>query len=173
MDNIEFFRNDNFLQSCPLLPINILEYFSTSPFYDNSCNNEMLKMQTQYQNGTKFLEDMVGLEYMLNYNDEENILFIIYKINRHSITDFTLLNIYYIIHGTIYVAPTDADIFKSRLSNFYFHLNEALDLYLERRTFNLFTGYEIKNDVQKEEDCAEDEIDRLSIQEFKKILKNK
>jgi len=33
----------------PLTKLNVFQYFMLSPFYEKSCNNELLKMQHQYQ----------------------------------------------------------------------------------------------------------------------------
>jgi mediator of RNA polymerase II transcription subunit 6 len=32
----------------PLNPMNVLDYLEHSPFWDPTCNNSVLKMQTQY-----------------------------------------------------------------------------------------------------------------------------
>lgn len=39
------FRDPEYLAAFPLTNDNVLEYFSTSPFFDRSSNNEILRMQ--------------------------------------------------------------------------------------------------------------------------------
>ncbi len=36
-------KDDLWLQHCQLHPASVLDYFSNSPFYDRTCNNELAK----------------------------------------------------------------------------------------------------------------------------------
>lgn len=65
-----------------LNPSNIMDYFSQSPFYDRTCNNEVIKMQRLKPNQ---LQNMTGIEYIL-IHVQENILYIIRKFHRYSPT---------------------------------------------------------------------------------------
>lgn len=42
------FRDVAWLQSFPLTDESVLDYFAMSPFYDRTCNNEVLRMQARY-----------------------------------------------------------------------------------------------------------------------------
>ncbi|TBU07245.1 subunit 6 of mediator of RNA polymerase II transcription [Hamiltosporidium magnivora] len=140
------FRDNYWLNTNTLTPETVLTYFSNSQFYDKSCNNEILKMQTQYNNLIDLklkLNEMKGIQYIVDHTDTNNTLFVIQKIKRYSSNDIELLNIYYIIHGNIYQSPTNIGIFKSRMCNMFFYLSEALDMYLDRRIYNPFKGSSI------------------------------
>uniref|UniRef100_A0A9L0SM51 Mediator of RNA polymerase II transcription subunit 6 n=1 Tax=Equus caballus TaxID=9796 RepID=A0A9L0SM51_HORSE len=62
----------------------VLDYFSerSNPFYDRTCNNEVVKMQRLT---LEHLNQMVGVEYIL-LHAQEPILFIIRKQQRQSPT---------------------------------------------------------------------------------------
>uniref|UniRef100_A0A8C4E6W0 Mediator of RNA polymerase II transcription subunit 6 n=1 Tax=Dicentrarchus labrax TaxID=13489 RepID=A0A8C4E6W0_DICLA len=69
----------------PILnPGNVLDYFSerSNPFYDRTCNNEVVKMQRLT---LEHLNQMVGVEYIL-LHAQEPILYIIRKQQRQSPT---------------------------------------------------------------------------------------
>ncbi|XP_060030185.1 mediator of RNA polymerase II transcription subunit 6 [Erinaceus europaeus] len=62
----------------------VLDYFSerSNPFYDRTCNNEVVKMQRLT---LEHLNQMIGVEYIL-LHAQEPILFIIRKQQRQSPT---------------------------------------------------------------------------------------
>ncbi|KAG8560860.1 hypothetical protein GDO81_015164 [Engystomops pustulosus] len=78
----------------------VLDYFSerSNPFYDRTCNNEVVKMQRLTLD---HLNQMVGVEYIL-LHAQEPILFIIRKQQRQSPTQAIPLADYYIIAGVIW-----------------------------------------------------------------------
>ena len=51
------FKDVIWLQKFPLIKETILDYFALSPFYDRSCNNEVLRMQTKFSNVAVSVED--------------------------------------------------------------------------------------------------------------------
>lgn len=53
------FKDVIWLQRFPLSKVSVLDYFSLSPFYDRSCNNEVLKMQTKFTNVATSLENQL------------------------------------------------------------------------------------------------------------------
>ncbi|KAM0677301.1 Mediator of RNA polymerase II transcription subunit 6 [Binucleata daphniae] len=161
MDNSEHvcFRDQAFLDSFVLNEDNVLEYFSSSRFYDQTCTNEILKMQTKYTNLIEIKEDlnkMKGMQYVLDYCNTEKTLFVINKIDRKSPYDYDILTVYYVMNGTIYQAPTNNTVYKSRLFNAYHHIYNCVDL-LENTKFDCFEGF----DVTKEEDYDENTIENI------------
>ncbi|KAG2457892.1 MED6 polymerase, partial [Polypterus senegalus] len=98
----------------PLLnPGNVLDYFSerSNPFYDRTCNNEVVKMQRLTLD---HLNQMVGVEYIL-LHAQEPILYIIRKQQRQSPTQVAPLADYYIILGVVYQAPDLGSVIGSRV----------------------------------------------------------
>ncbi|XP_003702633.1 mediator complex subunit 6 isoform X1 [Megachile rotundata] len=108
-----------------LNPNNIMDYFSerSNPFYDRTCNNEIIKMQRLSPDQ---LQNMTGLEYML-LHVQEPILYVIRKQHRHSPTLATPLADYYIIAGVVYQAPDLASVVSSRLLSTVHHLQSAFE----------------------------------------------
>lgn len=146
------FRDQAFIDTFPLSEHNILDYFAASQFYDNSCTNEVLKMQTKFANLTELqqnLDQMIGIQYILDTHNDERSLFIIKKINRFGIKDYEVLNVYYCMFGNIYQCPTNVTVFNSRLSNFYYYLNEAFDYMEECVSYDLFKGVSYEKNEQK------------------------
>ncbi|KAG7229174.1 hypothetical protein INR49_013117 [Caranx melampygus] len=97
----------------PILnPGNVLDYFSerSNPFYDRTCNNEVVKMQRLTLD---HLNQMVGVEYIL-LHAQEPILYIIRKQQRQSQTQVVPLADYYIIAGVVYQAPDLGTVISSR-----------------------------------------------------------
>ena len=86
---------------------NVMDYFSerTNPFYDRTCNNEVLKMQRVGMQGAgpidQHLPSMVGVEYIL-LCAQEPILYVVRKQQRHSPSHVTTLADYYIVAGVVY-----------------------------------------------------------------------
>ena len=107
--NFLSFKDVNWLKMHPLNDETALDYFSTSPFYDHTCNNEQLKMQ----NIQKVLS--TGIEYKVS-----NL--IIEKFER---PNENTLEIYYILNGTIYMAPTLFNTISSRLTTAAFYLKDT------------------------------------------------
>nr|CAD7197981.1 unnamed protein product [Timema douglasi] len=110
----------------PMLnPSNIMDYFSerSNPFFDRTCNNEIVKMQRLSPDQ---LINMTGLEYILLHG-QEPILYVIRKQHRYSPTQVTPLADYYIIAGTIYQAPDLLSVINSRLISTVHHLQSAFE----------------------------------------------
>ncbi|KCZ80342.1 hypothetical protein H312_02249 [Anncaliia algerae PRA339] len=127
-----------------------LEYFRNSPFYDKQCNNEILRMQMQYNANMKIninerLKEMVGVEY--SFRENISNIFIIQKSYRKDNEKTILLDLYYIMNGIVYKAPTDKSIFTSRFINSVASLNKALDIYNDRIT--LFDEINVKKDDEE------------------------
>ncbi|KDR19367.1 Mediator of RNA polymerase II transcription subunit 6, partial [Zootermopsis nevadensis] len=104
---------------------NIMDYFSerSNPFFDRTCNNEIVKMQRL---NPEQLNNMTGLEYML-LHVQEPILYVIRKQHRHSPTHATPITDYYIIAGIVYQAPDLISVVNSRLISAVHHLQSAFE----------------------------------------------
>ncbi|XP_034942604.1 mediator of RNA polymerase II transcription subunit 6 [Chelonus insularis] len=110
----------------PMLnPSNIMDYFSerSNPFYDRTCNNEIVKMQRL---SLEQLQNMTGVEYIL-LHVQEPILYVIRKQHRYSPTQVTPQADYYIIAGVVYQAPDLASVVNSRLLSTIHHLQSAFE----------------------------------------------
>lgn len=128
LDEIQW-KNPEWIQQFGLHSINVLDYFSESPFYDRTSNNQVLKMQLQYQpppNITNHMEyqkyfetklsEMMGLEFIIAYTREPDF-WIIRKQNRMDDKSVSILQDYYIIGANIYQAPKLYGLLSSRLLN--------------------------------------------------------
>lgn len=107
-----------------------MEYFSRSPFYDPLSNNETLRMQ-----GTNMthLQGMTGVEFAL---DERVVcpqgrLFLIKRQRRSSPSSVHVLNVYYILDGTVYQSPDLLHLLMTKYNKITSGLAEALSLTLE------------------------------------------
>ncbi|XP_043929671.1 mediator of RNA polymerase II transcription subunit 6-like [Protopterus annectens] len=99
---------------------NVLDYFSerSNPFYDRTCNNEVVKMQRLTLD---HLNQMVGVEYILLHT-QDPILYIIRKQQRQSPTQVVPLADYYIIAGVVYQAPDLGSVINSRVVSLIHYL---------------------------------------------------
>ncbi|KAK7480362.1 hypothetical protein BaRGS_00028409 [Batillaria attramentaria] len=118
---------------------NILDYFSerSNPFYDRTCNNEVIKMQRQ---SPEQLINMQGLEYTL-LHAQEPILYVVRKQIRHSQNQVTPVADYYIIGGIVYQGPDLSSVINSRMLNTLFHLQSAFDETLTYSKYHPSKGY--------------------------------
>ncbi|KAL7306702.1 hypothetical protein TKK_0001374 [Trichogramma kaykai] len=124
----------------PMLnPGNIMDYFSerTNPFYDRTCNNETIKMQRLTN---EHLQNLTGIEYTL-LHVQEPILYVIRKQHRHSPTQVTPINDYYIIAGVVYQAPDLGSVINSRLLTTVNHLQSAFEEASSFSRYNPNKGY--------------------------------
>uniref|UniRef100_A0A1B6GDJ3 Mediator of RNA polymerase II transcription subunit 6 n=2 Tax=Proconiini TaxID=565685 RepID=A0A1B6GDJ3_9HEMI len=143
----------------PILnPSNIMDYFSdrNNPFYDRTCNNEIVKMQRL---SLDQLNNMTGLEYIL-LHVQDPILYVVRKQHRASPTQAQPLSDYYIIAGIIYQAPDLSSIINSRILATVHHLQSALEESMSYSRYHPSKGYSwelkgseraAKKEVQREE----------------------
>ncbi len=90
-----------------------LDYFSLSPFYDASCNNELVKMQRL--DPAAILPTMTGVEYSVEPvppDREPARIYIVHKGYRSgpAAADVTPLATFYIDAGGVYQAPAVAGV---------------------------------------------------------------
>ncbi|XP_039597538.1 mediator of RNA polymerase II transcription subunit 6 [Polypterus senegalus] len=124
----------------PLLnPGNVLDYFSerSNPFYDRTCNNEVVKMQRLTLD---HLNQMVGVEYIL-LHAQEPILYIIRKQQRQSPTQVAPLADYYIILGVVYQAPDLGSVIGSRVLSAVHGIQSAFDEAMSYCRYHPSKGY--------------------------------
>lgn len=145
----------------PILnPSNALDYFTerTNPFYDRTCNNEVVKMQRL---NPEQLNNMTGLEYIL-LHAQEPILYVIRKQHRHSATQVTPLADYYIIAGVVYQAPDVGAVLNSRVLSTINHLQAAFDEAISYSRYHPSQGYwwEFKEKESQEKEKAAKKKDK-------------
>ncbi|KAH0521014.1 Mediator of RNA polymerase II transcription subunit 6 [Microtus ochrogaster] len=117
----------------------VLDYFSerSNPFYDRTCNNEVVKMQRLT---LEHLNQMVGVEYIL-LHAQEPILFIIRKQQRQSPAQVIPLADYYIIAGVIYQAPDLGSVINSRVLTAVHGIQSAFDEAMSYCRYHPSKGY--------------------------------
>ena len=107
--------------------IEALSVFKTSPFYSTACNNESPLIRKNDLGKTE-LKQMVGLEYEVDLGaSSPPELWIINQQYRTARDQVQLQKVFYLLHGTIYQAPSFGDLIESRLSKATHHINDALD----------------------------------------------
>lgn len=126
------FRDVTWLQHFPLTNDTILDYFAQSQFYDRTCNNEVLKMQARYtDNPTALLTQlyrMTGPEYaLLPAVSSPPGLFVVVRQHRTSPTQVRLQQAYYVLDGTIYLAPSIYSLINCRITTSLYSLREAVE----------------------------------------------
>ena len=143
------FYDPNFIAQQPLTAQNIIEYFSTSQFYDKTCLNEILKMQSQFANINLLdkITETMGIYYILEFS-AEGLFLIAKKENNGQKT--VILKMYYCIFGYIYCAPTIKMLSDSRTIDCLLSLNSAIDKYVKRKSFNWLKGVEFKKEEKNQ-----------------------
>eukprot|EP00301_Raphidiophrys_heterophryoidea_P001700 c10810_g1_i2.p1 GENE.c10810_g1_i2~~c10810_g1_i2.p1 ORF type:complete len:203 (+),score=28.02 c10810_g1_i2:137-745(+) len=136
------FRDNLWFQSHPLNPQTWLHYFAMCPdFYDPKCNNEPLRAQGKPANEiAEEIKGKTGLEYALISCDPSMSVMVIAKQMRASPESATRLAHFYIIHGTIYCAPSIHAVIQSRLRKCIYHTSQGLQQLSKCSTFSLTTG---------------------------------
>jgi len=161
------FRDPQWLALNPLLMENVIEYFSYSQFYDKTCNNETIKMQSRFNQFetvemNKGLRDMTGIEYEVTLAMPPQ-LFVIVKQNRKSETKVSPVQYYYIINGTIYQAPNAYMLFANRIMTSLHLINISFKEAFKSVRFDPDKGYwwstdektdkEMINEIEEIEDA--------------------
>ena len=149
LDEIQW-KSPEFIQTRGLNTTNVLEYFSLSPFYDRTSNNQVLMMQFQYQQVQipprmtfhqyfqNRLQEMTGVEFVIALVREPDF-WIIRKQRRISPTSTNTLQDYYIVGANVYQAPRIYDVLLSRM------LASVLALKKSAKTMNEMTSYHISD----------------------------
>lgn len=145
LDEIQW-KNPEWIQQFGLFTGNVLDYFSESPFYDRTSNNQVLRMQFQFQqippntNPQKYLQlklvEMTGIEFIIATSREPDF-WIIRKQRRLSPTQVSIEQDYYIIGANIYQAPKVYDILSSRLLSSVLSIKGSMELLNKMSKFNI------------------------------------
>lgn len=119
----------------PLTAASVLDYFALSQFYDRTCTNEQLRMQTRFTAAaggpaaphTARLEDMVGTEYAVSRAAPPR-LFVLHRRQRHGPAEAEVTASYYVLDGTVYQAPDLLSLLRCRLATSLTYLRDAVDM---------------------------------------------
>eukprot|EP00923_Selenidium_pygospionis_P041251 GHVN01071469.1.p1 GENE.GHVN01071469.1~~GHVN01071469.1.p1 ORF type:complete len:228 (-),score=35.88 GHVN01071469.1:181-807(-) len=154
-DAFDKFRDERYLmENEPLSASNVLEYFYRSSFYDPNSINQQRRRGEDVPPGT------IGIEYVLRtvnaagHNRGPQLpfgqtlgnqfgAFTIQKIQRSSSpTDLgSPQEVYYVLGGTIFRAPSLGDVVRRRLVAAVKELNDYLDTMIESYDWCLLRGY--------------------------------
>lgn len=129
---------------------NVLDYFAESPFYDRVSNNQVLRMQTQFnqqqlgpltpQHMEQELQKMTGIEFVITHIREPD-LWVIKKQNRLNPQQTTPISTYFVINENVYMAPTVGAIMQSRVLSTSMFLKRALGEAIELPSYSPSQGY--------------------------------
>lgn len=168
MNNVELdevqWRSPEWIQAYGLNTSNVMDYFALSPFYDRSSNNQVLKMQSNFNeqmrmNGaelTKELKKLTGIEYQVVVSREPD-LWVIFKQNRKSTVDADVLAVYFVTGENIYQSPSIYNVLVSRILATSKFLEEALQTAEQLPEFSP-AGYEYRqNEVIQDGEAAANE----------------
>ena len=164
------------LKTFGLFSGNVLDYFYTSPFFDQSSNNQLIRTQ-----GVKpeHLINEVGIEYVLDeHNMSEPHLYVIKKQLRESPRKAELQEIYYIIDGVIYQSPDLLQLFRARISKASYYLGNSFGAMQSTTTYTSKEGRQCwtkredsdnndEKDTEKEEHLMD--VDVMNEKETKQI----
>ena len=141
------FKDVGWLQAFGLCPENVLDYFATSPFYDPSCLNEVIKMQARFnQLAPVSSAGMTGTEFSLFYSRAD-----LYIIRKALIPKNETLALYYIVNGSIYACPDLGRLVGNHLMAACHFTTKAFDAMTDSLVFHPVTGYSSKDDVLLDE----------------------
>ncbi|KAK2079911.1 hypothetical protein QBZ16_002306 [Prototheca wickerhamii] len=116
-------RDDLWVQAFGLSPLNVLDYFALSPFYDRTCLNEQAKLKGLTPKQLAILAP--GIEYALR-DAQPPHLFVISRQHRPSpAAPETLQAFFYVLDGTVYQAPSLYTAISSRSQRCRFSLQAA------------------------------------------------
>ncbi|OUM51917.1 hypothetical protein BVG19_g1057 [[Candida] boidinii] len=149
LDELQW-RSPEWVNMFGLRTDNVLEYFSQSPFFDRSSNNQVIKMQSQFTEQNFInkpydeilieLKKMKGIEFVLALVKEPDF-WIIRKQNRLNESVTQTIADYYIIGSSVYMAPLVSSIMSSRLLSSMLSLKKAMNILQNLSTFSPSDGH--------------------------------
>lgn len=148
LDEIQW-KSPEWIQQFGLHTGNVLDYFAESPFYDRTSNNQVLRMQFQFQqippniHPQRYLQskltEMVGIEFVVAYVREPDF-WIIRKQKRLDATSTLTEQDYYIIGANVYQTPKIYDILSARMLSVTLLMKKSIDLMNDMSTFSISEG---------------------------------
>ncbi|ODQ67307.1 MED6-domain-containing protein [Nadsonia fulvescens var. elongata DSM 6958] len=146
LDELQW-RSPEWIQAFGLRTDNVLEYFAQSPFFDRSSNNQVLKMQSQFNENLhtrtdlhKELQNMKGIEFVISFSREPE-LWIVRKQNRLSPQEVRPISTYFVVNENIYMAPSVLSVIQSRLLSTVLSMRQALDQAFSLPNYSPSQGY--------------------------------
>ncbi|CAN6999876.1 unnamed protein product [Brassica rapa subsp. trilocularis] len=121
------FRDQLWINSYPLDRNYVFDYFALSPFYDITCNNEILRRRSVHPLDHSQLSKMTGLEYVISDATEPNF-FVFRKQKRDGPEKVTPMLTYYILDGSIYQAPQLCTVFAARVGRAVYNISNAFSV---------------------------------------------
>ncbi|KAG7582814.1 Mediator complex subunit Med6 [Arabidopsis suecica] len=158
------FRDQLWINSYPLDRNYIFDYFALSPFYDTTCNNEILRRRSIHPLDLSHLSKMTGLEYMLTDATEPN-LFVFRKQKRDGPEKVTPMLTYYILDGSIYQAPQLCSVFAARVSRTIYNISKAFS----DAASKLETIRQVDTENQNEPSESKPASETVDLKEMKRV----
>jgi mediator of RNA polymerase II transcription subunit 6 len=135
------FVDERWLNTFGLGPLNVMQYFAMSPFYDPRSNNHALMTQNL---DLSALTRMQGLEFVLDDRPEYGPdVFVIKKQNRISPDAVRVLEVYFIVHGVIYQSPSLMEVVASRMHKANVYLNRSLEILMREHIYTTQWGHSL------------------------------
>lgn len=148
LDEIQW-KSPEWIQQFGLHTGNVLDYFSELPFYDRTSNNQVLRMQFQFQQippnvhpqryFQSKLTEMVGVEFVVAFVREPDF-WIVRKQRRLDPTNTLTEQDYYIIGANVYQSPKIYDLLSARLLSTVLSMKKSLALLNDMSTFSISEG---------------------------------
>ncbi|KAL1197436.1 Mediator of RNA polymerase II transcription subunit 6 [Cardamine amara subsp. amara] len=158
------FRDQLWINSYPLDRNYIFDYFALSPYYDITCNNEILRRRSVHPLDLSHLSKMIGLEYMLTDATEPN-LFVFRKQKRDGPEKVTAMLTYYILDGTIYQAPLLCSVFAARVGRAVYNISKAFSVAASK--LETIRQVDVENQNEPSESKPASEI--VDLKEMKRV----
>ncbi|KAG0176333.1 Mediator of RNA polymerase II transcription subunit 6 [Apophysomyces sp. BC1034] len=132
-----------------------------SPFWDRQCNNQILSMQTQYNDlrqpyeaTVEALRKMTGIEFAVVHDQPP--VWVIQKRYRRgtALDDVNPIATYYIMGANVYQSPTIYSVIANRLLTSLFHINSAFKETQKMMDFHPSKGYSWKSKAADKKDMT-------------------
>eukprot|EP00128_Syssomonas_multiformis_P006949 Colp12_sorted_trinity150504_noHs@22187 len=115
------FRDEQWIATFGLNPLNVLDYLSTSQFWTKPNDNDNIRQQRKSLEEIKFL---TGIQYEVVFA-QHPVLYVIRKHRRLSRDHVEPLAMYYVLEGTIFQAPDLLSALRCRFRTCTHQLQEA------------------------------------------------
>ena len=148
LDEIQW-KSPEWIQQFGLHTGNVLDYFSELPFYDRTSNNQVLRMQFQFQqippnvHPAKYLQtrltEMVGTEFVVAFVREPDF-WVVRKQRRLDPYNTVTEHDYYIIGANVYQSPMVYDVLSARLLSTVLSMKKSMSLLNKMASFSISEG---------------------------------